>query len=106
MTVHLPLHGTTQTSPSFVGSDYICESGCPGTHELGRLYPDPLWDGKGCGIHETACCRAPGLPWFHKVLNTHTTDYIEMRICADQSRSNEDISVGYYEEFCQIKSIA
>ena len=64
---------------------------------MGRFYPDPLWDGEGCGIRETACCRAPGLPWFHKVLNTPTTDYIEIRICADSPRSDEDIPVGIYD---------
>ena len=36
--------------PSFVGNDYICESGNPGTTWTGVLYAnDPLWDGQGCG---------------------------------------------------------
>ena len=90
-------NGSTQTSPSFVGNDYFCESGCPGQFEPRRFYPDPLWDGEGCGSLETACCRAPGLPWFHKVLNTSTTDYMEMRVCADQAVGDEDIPVGYYD---------
>ena len=44
---------------------------------------DPLWDGKDCSS-EGACCTAPGLPWFHKVLNTTTTDYLELRVCGDE----------------------
>ena len=38
--------------PAFVGNDYFCESGCPG-HVANVLYPDPLWDGEGCGSLET-----------------------------------------------------
>ena len=86
-----------QTPPAFVGNDYFCESGCPG-HFQQRLYPDPLWDGEGCGSLETVCCQAAGLPWFHKRLSATTSDYIEMRICANSGASNnEDIPVGYYD---------
>ena len=52
---------------------------------------------KGCGSLEGNCCSAPGLPWFHKILNTATTDYIELRVCADQSTSDEDAPVAQYE---------
>ena len=85
------------TVPSFIGNCYFCESGCPGHYEYNVLYTDPLWDGKQCGLIEKACCLAPGLPWFHKTLNSPTTDYIEMRVCSDQQPSNEDSPVGYYE---------
>ena len=89
--------GSTQLPPAFVGNDYFCESGCPG-HFQQRLYPDPLWDGEGCGSLETVCCQAAGLPWFHKRLNAPTSDNIEMRICANTGASNnEDIPVGYYD---------
>ena len=83
---------------SFIGNDYFCESGCPGHWQWNTFYTgDPLWDGIQCGLIEKACCQAPGLPWFHKTLNSQTTDYIEMRVCSDQQPSNEDIPVGYYE---------
>ena len=88
--------GSTQTPPAFVGNDYFCESGCPG-HFQRRLYPDPLWDGEGCGTLETACCQAAGLPWFHKRLSAPTNDNIEMRICNDEVVTNEDSPVGYYD---------
>ena len=75
------------TLQSFIGNDYFCESGNPvtdGTFQY-RLYAsDPLWDGKGCGSLEGVCCAAPGLPWFNKILNTTTTDYLELRVCGDE----------------------
>ena len=81
------------TLQSFIGNDYFCESGNPATN----LYTsDPLWDGKDCSI-EGNCCTAPGLPWFHKVLNTTTTDYLELRMCGDQGNVDEDTPVSFYE---------
>ena len=56
---------------------------------------DPLWDGEGCGGGEGPCCNAPGVPWFHKVLNSTTTDYIELRVCGDYF--DEDSPVTLYE---------
>ena len=86
------------TVPSFIGNDYFCESGCPGHWQWNTFYPgDPLWDGKQCGLIEKACCLAPGLPWFYKTLNFPTTDYIEMRVCADEVGSWEDSPVNYFE---------
>ena len=92
--------GSTQNSTlqSFIGNDYYCESGNPNDVFHFTLYTsDPLWDGKGCGSLEGNCCTAPGLPWFHKVLNTTTTDYPELRVCGDQGSSDEDVPVSFYE---------
>ena len=93
---------TTQNASlqSFIGNDYYCESGNPATDESFQhiLYTsDPLWDGKGCGSLEGNCCTSPGLPWFHKVLNTTTTDYLELRVCGDQEIEDEDAPVSFYE---------
>ena len=86
------------TVPSFIGNDYFCESGCPGQYQKNVFYSgDPLWDGEQCGQIEKACCLAPGLPWFHKTLNSPTTDYLEMRVCGDEAAGNEDSPVAYYE---------
>ena len=60
------------------------------------FYTDPLWDGKQCGLIEKICCKAPGLPWFTKTLNSSTTDYIITRIYEDVN-TNEDSPVSYYE---------
>ena len=89
--------GSTQTIvQSFIGNDYFCESGNP--QGTGTFFTqDPLWDGNDCNGLEGACCSAPGLPWFNKVLNSTTTDYIELRVCADESTTNEDVPVAQYE---------
>ena len=94
--------GSTQNSTlqSFIGNDYYCESGNPSTDGSLQfiLYTsDPLWDGKGCGSLEGNCCTAPGLPWFHKVLSTTTTDYLELRVCADYGTTDEDVPVSLCE---------
>ena len=84
-------------APSFVSSDYFCESGAPNP-VLVKLYSnDPLWDGKGCGSIEKPCCWVPGLPWFHKTLGYTTTDHIEMRVCCSESTGDEDVPFSIVE---------
>ena len=82
--------------PAFVGNDYFCESGSNGGSLNQTMYTsDPLWDGQGCvGGEAVACCQATGIPWFHKVLNTSTTDFIELRMCG---YSDEDSPLSLYE---------
>ena len=89
--------------PSFVGSDYFCESGNPGrTWEFILYASDPLWDGQGCG--SPPCCELsypPGVtaPWFCKQLPQTTTDDIEIRICGNQPPRDEDTPVEVIELF-------
>ena len=86
------------TPPSFVGSDYYCESGCLNYPVIGKFYTnDPLWDGHQCGSSETACCQRTGIPWFYKKFSYSTSDYVEMRICLDEATSDEDSPVAHYE---------
>ena len=86
------------TLPSFIGNDYFCESGNPEPYDHSKFYyADPLWDGKQCGLIEKECCNATGIPWFHKPLQQLTTDYIELRVCSDESRDNEDSPVELVE---------
>ena len=88
---------STQDIQSFIGNDYFCESGNPTGGWTDIVYTDdPLWDGQGCGSHEGNCCEAPGLPWFYKTFNS-TTDYIELRVCGDESTNNEDVPFSLYE---------
>ena len=83
---------------SFIGNDYFCESANTQPTWSFIFYPsDPLWDGEGCGGIEGACCNVPNIPWFHKHLNSSTTDDIELRVCTDQSTGDEDVPVGMYE---------
>ena len=92
--------GSTQQVQSFIGDHYFCESGVSSQYQSKLHTSDPLWDGEGCGSAETACCTAPGLPWFHRDYgNTTTTDYLELRVCGDEGTANEDVPVGFYEIF-------
>ena len=90
------VHQTSPQPPSFVESDYFCDTGS--THRYQYIfYPDdPLWDGAGCGPAST-CCSLNNPPWFYKQLPTATRDSIEMRICSDQVVSNEDTPVEIIE---------
>ena len=98
-TYHCPCNtGSSVSIQSFVGDDYFCESGNTETFHIAKLYiDDPLWDGVGCGGQEGPCCSADGIPWFHKVLDSATTEYIELRVCGDQSTADEDVPVSMYE---------
>ena len=75
--------------PAFVGKDYYCETGKSKDNKID--VKDPLWDGEGCGRDERDCCAQPDLPWFCKDLPEPTMDDIEVRVCADESKGNEDL---------------
>ena len=92
--------------PSFVGEDYFCDTGhapllvpplCRGLG-LDLRVADSLWDGGGCGPNGD-CCENNNPPWFCKTLPQPTTDDIEVRICADQQRVDEEIAIGLIEIF-------
>ena len=87
------------SAPSFVGTDYYCESGNPDNNwQYDIFYPnDPLWDGQGCGSVEKPCCNRSRIPWFHKQLGYYTTDSIEMRLCCNENISNEDVPFNLVE---------
>ena len=78
----------------FIGNDYYCESGNPSSTQWEKKWylDDPLWDGAGCPTGNS-CCSNSGLPYFHRTLPRVTTDNIEVRLCADQPRPDEDIGL-------------
>ena len=78
--------GNTETIPSFVGSDYYCESGiASGDWSRVLLHAkDPLWDGQKSGVLERPCCNNPKMPWYIKTLDENTTQDIELRVMADE----------------------
>ena len=89
---------STISVQSFIGSNYFCESANYGSHESYLRIADPLWDGQECVSRESPCCSASGIPWFHRNYgNTIITDNLELRVCGDESISNEDSPVSYYE---------
>ena len=86
--------------PPYVGNDYFCDTASENQFQF-RFYPyDPLWDGQGCGRLNT-CCSFNNPPWFKKELPSPTRDDIEMRLCADGSRADEDITFESIELYVQ-----
>ena len=75
------------TVPSFVGSDYYCQGQSAG--DTTNYYNYPLWGGT-CSGNQAPCCTSPNLPWFYKTLSSNILDNLEVRICSDQSLSDED----------------
>ena len=79
--------------PSFIGNSYFCDTGNRGSNTPdGTFYPDPLWDGSGCGFG-SSCCEFNNPPWFCATLPQPTTDDLELRICRDQLSSNEEVVI-------------
>jgi len=76
--------------PTFIGNDYSCEINklCP----INTIYCNkPLWDGDQCLGQET----------FRRELNASIRDDIEMRVCRDQERSDEDFLITRVELYVQ-----
>ena len=86
--------------PPFVGNDYYCESGNVGGWENVLYIDDTLWDGDGCGDGNN-CCAQPGMPWFCRTLPQMVGEDIEVRLCADQGPSDEDIYLELLEIYVQ-----
>ena len=95
--IHNPV---TIPIPPFVGSDYFCDTGSEGRYLHIFYANDPLWDGQGCGRLNT-CCSFNNPPWFMKELPSSTSDDIEMRLCANQPRYDEDINFETVELYVQ-----
>ena len=83
---HVPFTGLI---PEFIGSDYFCETGSHTTRTDRYYVEDPLWDGQGCGLF-SSCCEGEGKPWFHKTLPQPVSSDIEVRVCAENSRTNDE----------------
>ena len=67
--------------PSYINSDYYCESGASSSPSSTTYYfDDPVWDGSGCSTGNM-CCSNNLQPWFYRNLGSSTTDDIETRIC-------------------------
>ena len=91
-----------QPVPSFVGNDYFCDTGSElGNPEYRIFHPNnPLWDGQGCGSRST-CCTFNTPPWFFKTLSSSVADNLELRICSDENRDNEDTPLEKIELYVQ-----
>ena len=103
--IKCPCSGGIQAPPSFVGTNYYCESAYQGDCYLnGEFFPnDRLWDGQQCE-NEDACCTGHGIntpPWFHVDLSTTVRDHIEVRICHNQRTRDEDTPIQLLELYVQ-----
>jgi len=86
--------------PPFIGNDYFCESAnSRNSASRGTYAEDPLWDGMDCPSSNT-CCTFRNPPWFCKAVAT-TSDTIEVRVCRDEDRGDEDIQLELIEIFVQ-----
>lgn len=80
--------------PNFVGEDYYCEGAA------GKGFFNVLWDGLKCSAAENnGCCKKqnPNIPWFHRSGLEPSSDEIELRICSDEGRNNEQFPFFEYE---------
>ena len=85
---------SSEVVPSFVGNHLYCE--------VAANSSTILWDGQGCTGTDVACCQNPNLPWFCREFDQAvTTDDIEVRLCLDEDRSNEDIEFESIELYIQ-----
>ena len=83
--------------PEYVGSDYFCDTRI---RESGVDRDLVLWQGTDC-TSSNACCSFNNPPWFYKQLPQPTTDDIEMRVCRNEERSNEDVFIQIAEVYIQ-----
>ena len=100
------MHATSGTvAYSFVRDHYYCESGTidnpfqvpSDTYFTG----DPLWDGIGCVSANNNCCTDVGLPWFFRQFPAAQQDDIEVRLCVDQTATDEGIAMDQLQLFVQ-----
>ena len=76
---------------SEVGENYFCSSTYSG---------DRLWSGSDCNT-ASSCCSFHNPPYFSVQLPTPTTDQVELRICKDETFSNEPVLVLFAEMYVQ-----
>ena len=99
-----PCTGDGDSAPtSIVGSDYYCESGNLGPNYVAtEVYSaDVLWDGEQCGGNEDTCCSPANLPWFCKTFLIPISKDLEIRICTDESTTNENVLIEKFELYIQ-----
>ena len=101
-----PCAGGGVSAPSFVGSDYYCESGNPNAPWSPVWYSsDVLWDGQQCGGNEGTCCSPPDLPWFCTTFPTPIAEDLEVRICTNEVLDNENVAIVSFEMYIQSEII-
>ena len=88
--------GTSVNIPSFVGSDYFCESSHAGSCSQIYFGDDPLWDGMNCPSSST-CCEFNDPPYFTKTLSSTTNNDLEVRLCSYDIGCSSEIAVSFVD---------
>ena len=89
--VHAITGSTVSPPAAFVGGNYYCES-APNTLTIQVYSFLMMFCGteQQCTGKEGPCCsNNPNLPWFNTTLAQNTNDDIELRVCGDESITNE-----------------
>ena len=81
---------TEGRKPSFINNDWTCDKG---TSCTGTFCMPLLWSSQRCGT--------PDFSWFFKTVPNTTTTDIEVRVCRDQQRSDEDLAIKTLELYIQ-----
>ena len=88
----------------FIENNFFCDSAIDTWRHHIHIHvlhlDDPLWDGEGCGSNNH-CCSYNNPPWFCTELDQSTSDDIELRLCADQETSDEDVPIEHIELYVQ-----
>ena len=87
-------HTIVINPPPFISTDYFCDTGTRGS-----LNNIALWEQAQCNTN--TCCPFNNPPWFYRQLLWPTTDDIDMRVCRDQERGDEDIQIQVIEIYVQ-----
>ena len=92
-------HIDNTASLGFIGDNVFCDTGNPNDEpwEDNMFIEHPLWDGESRCPNDATCCTPHSGPWFHTTLPLPTIADIEVRICGDESTSNEDTPVELVE---------
>ena len=96
--VACPEVGTDITKqPAFVGKNYICVDAA----RLVTLGSNRLWDAPIFTTLGNCVGDCPDDLTFCVTLDQATSDDLELRICADEPRSNEDVFIKSYDFYVQ-----
>lgn len=79
--------------PSEVGNNYYCSS-------ISFSQDTPVWQGVDCSANNP-CCSHNNPPIFKAQLAATTTETMELRICSDETTSDESLYVTYAEIYVQ-----
>ena len=85
-----------RSPPSYVGSDYYCDTATVTGGSRQWYTNNTLWDGKDC-YPESNCCDDTRLPWFWRTLKQETNNDITVRWCTESVLGDANIGTKLLE---------